>query len=68
MLHKQLLDQCDLMFYFFYWLFIWLFVCFSWTAERRVPINVVRLPPEASREVLELKADDEIEVRIIIID
>eukprot|EP00057_Strongylocentrotus_purpuratus_P030410 XP_781604.4 PREDICTED: fragile X mental retardation syndrome-related protein 1 [Strongylocentrotus purpuratus] len=34
----------------------------NWTAERRVPINVVRLPPEASREVLELKADDEIEV------
>lgn len=46
----------------------WLFISFSWTAERRVPINVVRLPPEASREVLELKADDEIEVKIIIID
>ncbi|XP_041482737.1 fragile X mental retardation syndrome-related protein 1-like [Lytechinus variegatus] len=34
----------------------------NWTAERRVPINVVRLPPEASREVLELKSDDEVEV------
>ncbi|XP_072180656.1 RNA-binding protein FXR1-like [Diadema setosum] len=35
----------------------------NWTAERRVPINVVRLPPEASpRDGLELKADEEVEV------